>query len=109
MSTPPLTRFLLRSMEPGLRKRLEKDAKRSKQPLIEVVRSILCEHYDLECTPITGDRTPWQRQWEGSSTILLKLQPELFEAIKRDSEESGESMRVCVLGALEAHYAKAVT
>lgn len=100
----PVTTFLLRRMEPRLRKQIEKDAKKRKEPMIEVIRSVLCEHYDLDCAPISGairiDR------WNDTATLLLKIQPELFTAIKNDSEETGETMRDLILAALEAHYTR---
>lgn len=102
MAASTVTTFLLRRMEPKLRKRIERDARKRKEPMIEVIRSVLCDHYSLDCSPITGSTQ--QARWNDTTTILLKIQPELFGAIKADSEESGETMRDIILSALDTHY-----
>jgi predicted HicB family RNase H-like nuclease len=94
------TKFLLRNIDPKLLRRLKRDAKRQKRPLIDFIRSILCDHYQLDCPPSGAD----SKLEFGAKTQLLLLQPELFAEIKRDSEESGESMRDLILQALDAHY-----
>lgn len=94
------TTFLLRNIDPRLLRQLRKDAKRDKRSLNDFIRSILCAHYELECPP-SGAHSTLEF---GARTQLLKLQPELFQAIKSGSEESGETMRDLVLNALEAHY-----
>ena len=90
-------------MSPELRKQLELDAQDERLSLQEIVRSILCAHYDLDCTPKSG--TQRADQWNGAATVLLKnMQPELFSAIKEDAAETGKSMRSLILEALESHY-----
>jgi hypothetical protein len=94
--------FLLRKLSDELRGELEVDAQERGIPLAEVIRSALCEHYELECSPVTGRKR--QDAWEGSGTILLRLQSELFRAIRDDAEESGQFMRGIIIEALEARY-----
>ena len=92
--------FLIRGMSPSLRAALEADSR--DQPIQETVRSILCAHYDLDCSPINGMvREDARRR---SLTILVKMQPELFSALKQDAEETGESMQRLVHEALESRY-----
>ncbi len=98
------TTFLLRGMSQELRKRLEREAKREKISFQEVIRSILCEHYTLDCPRMSKAARP--AEWTSATTILLKMPVELWVAIKRDSEESGEAMRTLVLEALEGRYAE---
>lgn len=98
METP---KFLLREMSPALRAALEDEAHSNDIPLQEVIRSTLCEHYALDCTPIEGYKR--DDAWKETTTVLVSMQPELFDAIKRDSEESGESMRTLILSALESN------
>jgi hypothetical protein len=98
-----MPRFLVRDMSPHLRKLLEQDAQQEDQSLSETMRGILCAHYSLDCSEIEGAlRTD---VWNGSQTVLLKLQPELFKEIKTDSAHTGESMRSLIIAALEGHYA----
>lgn len=99
--------FLLRNMNRKLRHRLEADAKKANESLAETVRGILCEHYLIDCSEIEGAIR--RDVWNASLTVLLKLQPELFQAIKDDSAESEESMRSLIIGALETHYQTPVT
>lgn len=99
--------FLLRDLSVPLRLALEEDAERLDQSLQETVRAILCAHYSLDCSEIRGGKRT--DVWNGAPTVLLKLQPELFHAIKEDSAHTGDSMRSLVISALEAHYQGVVT
>lgn len=94
------THFLLRNIDPKLLRRLNADAKQEGRSFSDLVRSRLCEHYELDCPP-SGAHSKWEF---GARTQLLKLQPELFQAIKEDAAETGLSMRGLVLEALEARY-----
>lgn len=94
--------FLLRDMSADLRQNLELDAQDSRIPFQEIIRAILCDHYSLDCPNHKG--VIRNDQWTGTPTVLLKLQPELFSAIKEDAAETGESMRSLVLAALESRY-----
>lgn len=97
------TAFLLRNIEIGLLRKLKKDARQEKRSLSDLIRDILCAHYKMECAPSGAD----SKLEFGARTQLLKLQPELFQAIKEDSAESGISMRELVLDALESRYVTA--
>lgn len=103
--------FLLRDMGSELRERVEADAEERDTSLAEVVRSILCERYGLECQPIEGWGARAHLRGE-TTTILLRLQPELFNRLKGHSRRftrNKRSMRSLVIEALEAHYNGGVT
>lgn len=89
-------------MSPHLRVALEADAIEAGKPIQNIMRGILCEHYDLDCSPIYGNIR--KDAWKSAATMRLKMQPELFQALKEDAAETGESMRSLVMEALEAHY-----
>lgn len=95
--------FLIRNLDEGLRDRLEEDAREANEPLQETVRMILCRHYSLDCPETKG----WIRKdaWGDATTILVRMPPALFKALKADAAHSGESMQRCVHEALEANYA----
>lgn len=95
--------FLIRGMSPALRDALEEDAQAAGLPIQETLRRILCAHYDLDCSPINGMLR--KDAWGDATTILVKMQPELFFALKEDAAETGESMQALVHQALEGHYA----
>lgn len=92
--------FLVRNLDPQLLKRLRQDARRESLSLQNLMRRILCEHYELDCPPL-GKTT---RIEHGSRTQRLRLHPEVWEALKADSEESGESMQNLVHAALAGRY-----
>lgn len=96
------TTFLLRNIEIGLLRKLKKDAKRERRSLSDLIRSILCDRYSLDCPPSgTETRLP---KYGGSTTQLLKLHPHLFQTIKIDSQMREVSMRSIILEALESRY-----
>lgn len=95
--------FLLRDIPPELRDRIEADAAYSEESLAEVMRSILCARFSLECDRVeafSGPPAPIPR----TATMIVRMQPELFHAIKAEADTSGESMRSLILGTLTAHY-----
>ena len=105
MSVKTWPTYLLRDIPDHLRAQIEEDADLDGRAMIEIIRDILCGHYDLDCPPVDS-RPPAPE--EGTTTMVLRLQPELWEAIKadagRDEMTYGATKRV-VLGILENHYA----
>lgn len=105
MSVRSWPTYLLRDIPEATRTALEEDAALDGRSLIEIIRSILCQHYGLDCDPViaTG-RAKFQ---DGTDTMLLRLQPELWEAIKEDiaAQETpyGAPHRI-IHGILAAHY-----
>lgn len=81
---------------------LEADAIRDGISIQEATRRVLCAHYDLDCPPITGMKR--EDAWTSSLTIVVRMSPELFQAIQDDAEETGEYRQRLVHAALEAHY-----
>ena len=92
--------FLVRNLEPELLKRLRSEARSEEVSLQSLMRRILCDHYALDCPPL-GKTT---RIEHGSRTQRLRLHPEVWQALKDDSEETGESMQLLVHQALAARY-----
>ena len=96
-------KFVVRDLDPKLLTLIRKQAKRERIPVAEVMRSILCEHYELDCTP-----TRHQPRAEfASRTKVLRMQPELWRTLQADSLVTGESMQALVHEALERHFAVA--
>ena len=94
--------FLLRNVDVQLRVALEMKAQAEDKSLQEVIRGALCEHYALECPEMKGRRR--EDTWTNARTIYLKMWPELFDAVKQDAADTGESMRSLILQALETRY-----
>ena|SRR5215831_21120231 len=97
-----MPRFLLRNLDPYLRRALECDAELQDIPLQEIIRSALCDHYDLDCSEIKGAIR--RDAWEGVLDVLVLMQPELHEALKRDSKKSRLSMQELAVQILHARY-----
>ena len=93
---------MLRRIDRRLLTKLQEDAEREHRSLSDFIRSLLCEHFSLDCPPSEAQT----RLEHGSQTQLLRLHPELFMAIKEEHWESGESMRSIVMEILETRYQK---
>lgn len=93
-------KFLVRDLDRGVLKLMRKEARAERVPLAEHLRSILCAHFSLDCIPSRAR----PRESKGATTIVLRMQPELWQAVKDASESSGNSMQTIVREALEAPY-----
>jgi len=94
--------YLLRDIPEATRAAIERDAEENQQALIEVIREILCGHYELDCDPVDSPRTPYT---EGKDEMVLRLQPALWSAIREDAGVGYGSTRKTILSILSAHYA----
>lgn len=99
MASRPWILFLLREIPEELLVLIRDDALEGERSLSDLMRSILCSHYELDCPP-SGSAS----KYGGSNTLLLRLQPELFDTIKADAAALGTPMRALILDILEAHY-----
>ena len=92
--------YLLKNIPLQIRQGIERDA--GDDSMAEVIRGILCEHYALDCEPVVA-RNKFLRV-NGTDTMVLRLQPELWEKIKADALTARTTHRAVILEALEAHY-----
>jgi hypothetical protein len=92
--------FLLRNIDRRILRKLRKDAEADGRSLSDFIRSILCEHYSLDCPP---SEAPSKLEF-GARTQLLRLQPGLFQAIKAEAADSPRSMRLIIMDILELRY-----
>ena len=98
-------KFLVRGIDPRVLRLMRKDAYRRKRSVSDWMRTILCRHYELDCEKTK--RFSQKRALSGhSTTFLLLLYPDLWQAIKEDSEASGVSMQSLVKQILQTPYAK---
>ncbi len=93
-------KFVVRDLDRSLLNVIRKQAKKERVPVAEVMRQTLCAHYELDCIPTRYA----PRQELGSRTKVLRMQPALWQAVKDDAEESGQSMQSVVHEALGEHY-----
>lgn len=81
---------------------LEIQAQEQNKGIQEIVRTTLCEHYELDCPE--QNKRKRQDAWTSATTIHLNMWPELHKAIKEDAAETGKSMQALILQALEDRY-----
>ena len=102
--------YLLNGIPPEVRQAIEEDALAEEISLAEVMRQILCAHYELSCEPVeTFSKPPPPNQ--GTATMVLRVHPDLFSAIKQDAGKAGTSygtayggMRKRIIEILSEHY-----
>lgn len=92
--------YLLNRIPLPLRERMSAEAEENQMSVADVVRSALCEYYGLECDLRSSTYFPRGL----SSSMVLRLQPEIFQALADQSARSGHSIRRIVLDVLHAHY-----
>ena len=102
MSVRTWPTYLLRDIEPEIRKAIEADAELDGASMIEVVRGILCDHYSLDCEPV--ETSARQEKITGTDTMVLRLQPALWEAIKADAGPTYGATRKTITAILADHY-----
>ena len=93
--------YLLKNIPPEIRSHIEHEA--GAGAMSEVIRRILCSHYSLDCEPVLT-RNKFLRV-NGTETMVLRLQPELWKVIKRDAKKRKRPTRAVIIEALELHYA----
>jgi hypothetical protein len=92
--------YLLKSIPREIRQGIEREA--GAGSMAEVIRGILCEYYSLDCEPVIA-RNKFLKI-NGTETMVLRLQPELWEEIKRDAKRRRVPHRSVIIEALEMHY-----
>lgn len=93
--------YLLKNIPPEVRTGIEQD-EHLEGSMAEVIRRILCAHYDLDCEFVVA-RNKFIRV-AGTDTMVLRLQPELWKQIKWESKRREVTTRTVIIDALEAHY-----
>ena len=96
--------YLLWNVPEDLRAHIVADANARDLTLADAMRSILCERFELECPPVSKR---YGKRRSASSNLLLRVQPELFQAVRGEAEAAGVSMRQLILTTLDEHYQEA--
>jgi hypothetical protein len=100
--------YLLQRIPTELRAAISDDAREHDLSVADTVRSVLCAHYSLDCPPRGSGYNDRGTKDAGAERLVLRVQPELFNAIKADCAQGyGKSMRATILEILEAHYQEA--
>jgi len=91
-------------MPAHIREQIEQESEAENMSMAEVVRRILCAHWQLECEPVEQVNYPRPEKRKGTQMMIVRVQPELFSAIKDESIRDEVTMKALIIGALEAHY-----
>jgi hypothetical protein len=94
--------LLVRGLNPKILARVRRDAARRQLAVSDFIRTILCNHYDLDCPSSKATA----RASKGSTTILLRMHPHLKYEIEQDSQMRGLSQSKIVNEILEARYTR---
>jgi uncharacterized protein (DUF1778 family) len=96
--------YLLQGVPESERRWLSRAAAARNTSVADVVRSILCKRYRLVCPQ---QSTHYNAEKDtGSTTILLRLQPNLNAALKREAARKGRNRRRIILETIKSHYEK---
>lgn len=90
--------YLLRGIPPSLRDQLSGQAAADDVSLADVIRQALCRRYDLECEPASFGYQPDLDS--GGDVILVRLQPELWKLMKRETRSRYGAFRQLILQTL---------
>lgn len=85
--------YLLRGVPHDLREALSEQAESDDVSLADVIRQALCLRYDMECVPASYGYQPTLDS--GADIILIRLQPEVFKLIRKETRgRYGETRRL---------------
>lgn len=101
-SSSPWVTYLLKRVPEGVKADIADEAQRTTSSHSNVVRAILCDHFGMDCQHAESrGRPPF---WPDRNTLFLRLQPELFSAIKQEAASRNAPMRDVVMEILRSHY-----
>lgn len=90
--------YLLRGVPPSLRDALSDRALRDDLSLADIIRQALCQHYRMDCDPASYGYQPGLDT--GGDVILVRLQPELWKKIKKETRSRYGATRKLILQTL---------
>lgn len=96
--------YLLKGIPEPERRSLSHQAAAQNTSVSDVVRKILCKRYRLVC-PQQSTYYDAARD-TGSTTLLLRLHPNLVVALERHAANTGQSRRQLILETITSHYLK---
>jgi hypothetical protein len=90
--------YLLRGVPHDLRTQLSERADTDDVSLADVIRQALCWHYDMDCDYQSFRYQP--KLDGGGDVILIRLQPKLWAAMKKETRARYGAFRQLILEAL---------
>lgn len=101
----PRPSYLLTEISPELRKALSSAAAEQDRSLNDLVRVALAEAFEVNL-PATKRGRRYVSWMDGgrSSRMVIRCEPELFDAVKRESSASDRTMRDVILDVLTERF-----
>ena len=104
MARGGLIPYLLKDIPESERRLLSATAAAPNISVADLVRSILCARYRLDSAQ---QSTNYNTEKDtGSTTLLLRLHPNLDAKLKRERARTGRSQRRIIIETITAHYKK---
>lgn len=91
--------YLLRQIPPHTREAMTARAAADDISLADVVRQALCHHYNLDCDPASFGYQPDNDT--GNDFLLVRVQPEVFKKMKRETRGRYGATKTLVLQSLD--------
>jgi predicted HicB family RNase H-like nuclease len=93
--------YLLKGVPADVRAALSAEAERQDISVADIVRQALCAFYRLDCEPASTLYQPNRDM--GSGVLVLRLQPELYRLIKKDTRNRYGAVKTLIMQALTTH------
>lgn len=90
--------YVLRAIPNDTRELMSERAQRDDTSLADVVRQALCHHYQMECDPASFGYQP--ELDSGNDTILIRLPPDVWKRMKRETRAKYGAFRQLILQSL---------
>ena len=94
--------YLLKRVPESLKADIRAEAAQYATSPSNVVRSILCDYFGLDCPPRRAYQSPPYKP--EADTLFIRLQPELFAEIKAEATSRNTDQREVMLSILKSHY-----
>lgn len=95
--------YLLTGLPESERRFLTASAAARNISIADVVRSILCARYRLVCPQVSTHYNA-AKDSGTTTTLLLRLHPNLDAKLKRERTRTGRSQRRLIIEAITSHY-----
>ena len=90
--------YLLRGIPPTLTDRLTNAALEADMSVNDIIRQALCARYRMDCP---HESTMNTHRYYGGDVLLLRLQPELYRQIKKETRNRYGAVRTLILATLD--------
>ncbi len=91
--------YLLRAIPSDTRARMTERAEEDDVSLADVVRQAICAHFKMDCDQVSHGYQPDLDN--GTDVLIIRLQPEVFRAMKKETSGAYGATRKLILESLD--------